>query len=148
MGSGKTTSGKTLSKKLALPFYDLDELIEKQIGMSISEYFKNHGEDKFRETEKEILRCTFSMEGAIIATGGGTPCFYNNIEEINKNGISIYLKANAKLLYSRLHEKKVKRPLISNLSDKELFNSLEDLLSEREKFYSKAQFTVSAVAPD
>jgi shikimate kinase len=147
MGSGKTTAGKALSKKLSLPFFDLDELIQKKTGLSISDYFKSFGEEKFREAEQKALHETFFMDGAVIATGGGTPCFHDNIEEINKNGLSIYLQANAKLLCSRLKEKKEKRPLISNLSDEELLNHLEALLVKREKFYSKAHFTVSAVAP-
>ncbi len=147
MGSVKTTVGKTLAKKLALPFYDLDELIEMWIGMSVSEYFAKFGEEKFRILEQEVLYGSFSLNGAVIATGGGTPCFFDNLEQINKHGISIYLQANEKLLCSRLKEGKEKRPLISNLSDDELANYMADLLEKREPFYAKANYTVSAIAP-
>jgi shikimate kinase len=139
--------GKVLSKKLLFPFYDLDVLIEKETGLSISEYFKKFGEEEFRKIEKEMLQSTFKFDNSIIATGGGAPCFFDNIDAINMNGISIYLQANAKLLQSRLKERRETRPLINDLNDDELKKYLEDLLIKREQFYSKAHFTVSAIAP-
>ena len=145
MGCGKTTSGKTLSKKLAIPFYDLDDLIEDQIGMTIAGYFAKHGEEKFRMIEKECLQKTFSFNTAIIATGGGTPCFFDNLEMINTNGISFYIKADVKLLISRIVDTKDTRPLISNLKDNEMVENLNNLLTKRKPFYEKANHIVSAI---
>lgn len=147
MGSGKTTVGKVLSKKLLFPFYDLDVLIEKETGLSISEYFKKFGEEEFRKIEKEMLQSTFKFDNSIIATGGGAPCFFDNIDAINMNGISIYLQANAKLLQSRLKERRETRPLINKIKDDELKKYLEDLLLKREQFYLKAQYKVNAIDP-
>jgi len=147
MGSGKTTIGKGLSKMLNLPFYDLDDLIEKKSGLSVSDYFGKYGEDSFRMLEKECLHLTSVLEGAVISTGGGTPCFFDNMEVINNCGISFYLKANEKLLHSRLKESKSKRPLISDLTEDQLIENIMGLLTKRESFYLKAKYTVSAIDP-
>jgi len=147
MGCGKTTAGKTLAKKLSLPFYDLDDLIENEIGMSISEYFAQFGEDKFRIIEKECLHKTFAFSDAVISTGGGAPCFFDNMEQINKNGISFYLKANVNLLCTRLRGAKSNRPLISDLTELQLAEKLTTLLNKREIFYLKAKYAVNAAEP-
>lgn len=147
MGSGKTTAGKMLAKKLGVPFQDLDDIIEAEIGMTISEYFEQFGEDKFRIVEQECLRKTFSFEDVVIATGGGAPCFFNNIDEIKNNGISFYLKANVNLLCSRLIDAKSKRPLISDISNEQLAENLRGLLDRREPFYEKADYVVNAIDP-
>jgi shikimate kinase len=147
MGSGKTTAGKALAKKLSLPFYDLDDIIESEIGMSISDYFSKFGEDKFRLVEQDCLRKTFAFSGAVISAGGGTPCFFNNMDEIMQNGICFYLKANVKLLSSRLIDAKDKRPLISNLTNDQLNENLSALLAKRELYYNKAHYAVNAIDP-
>ena len=90
MGSGKTTLGKKLATKLELPFIDTDEEIVKQIGMSITEYFSQHGEDAFRTLEREQLR-KFAENAAVISTGGGAPCFFDNMEWIRANGYACLL---------------------------------------------------------
>jgi shikimate kinase len=147
MGSGKTTAGKALAKKLGISFHDLDDIIEAQIGMTISEYFEQFGEDKFRKVEQECLRKTFGFEDVVIATGGGAPCFFNNMEEIKNNGISFYLKANVNLLCSRLIDAKSKRPLISDISNEQLAENLKGLLVKREPYYEKADYAVNAMDP-
>jgi shikimate kinase len=147
MGSGKTTAGKTLAKKLGVPFHDLDDIIETEIGMTISEYFEQFGEDKFRIVEQECLRKTFSFEDVVIATGGGAPCFFTNMDEIKNNGISFYLNANVNLLCSRLIDVKDKRPLISDISNEQLAENLRGLLDRREPFYEKADYAVNAKDP-
>jgi shikimate kinase len=113
--------------------------------MTIADYFAKFGEDKFRIIEKECLLKTFSFNSAIIATGGGTPCFFDNIDQINTNGISFYIKASVKLLTSRIVESKNSRPLISNFQDSELAGNLNRLLTKREIFYEKAHHIVSAI---
>ncbi len=147
MGSGKTTVGKKLAKKLDFQFIDLDDVIEKKSGLAISAYFEEFGEENFRLFERETLRETFHLNRVVISTGGGVPCFFNNIGEILENGLSFYLKANANLLFSRLKDAKDQRPLISNLSNEQLTMNLEALLEKREIFYSKANYSVNAINP-
>jgi len=144
MGSGKSTAGKKLANKLGLDFIDLDDLIEQEIGMSISEYFAKYSETKFRETERNKLHQTFSLDNVLISTGGGTPCFYDNMQEINRNSVSVYLKADIPLILSRLKGEKNQRPLIKDKSDDELREYLSSLLAGREKYYEQAHIIVDA----
>ncbi len=144
MGSGKSTAGKKLANKLALDFFDLDELIEQESAMSVSTFFKKYGETKFRELENVILQKTFQSENVLISTGGGTPCFFDNIQKINQKGISVYLKADIPLILSRLKGEKNQRPLIKDKSDDELRKYLTQLLSRREKFYEQAHIITEA----
>ena len=142
MGSGKTTIGKKLAKKLAYQFVDLDDLIENKIGMSIAEYFELHGESNFRILEQQSLRDTFNYNNTVISTGGGAPCFFSNMEEINQNGISFYLKTDVDLLISRLKGGMDHRPLIKNKTSDELKIFLTQMTERREIFYLKAKFIV------
>jgi shikimate kinase len=143
MGSGKSSLGKELAHKLGLAFADLDELIEEQEGKKISDIFETEGENKFRETEHNCLIKTLQLNNTVISTGGGTPCFFNNMELINAKGISIYIKYNPGILASRLYANKEKRPLIKhckNKEDLELF--IKDLLEKREKYYLQSKHIV------
>jgi len=142
MGSGKTTIGKTLANVLNYSFIDLDLLIESKLQKTISEIFAEFGEMKFREMEKAALESTFSLENVVVATGGGTPCFFDNLAKINENGISVYLKMNLEILLGRLKSKIEKRPLLKNRNSNELRTYIENTLSEREIFYQKAHFTI------
>jgi len=144
MGSGKTTAGKKLARRLAYNFIDLDALIESETELTISELFNQFGEDKFRQTEQKALRKTFDLNDTVISTGGGVPCFFNNIDEINKNGISIYLEAEPAFLKSRLVLHKNKRPLIANIADADLEAFLSEMLQIRQQFYKKALLRISA----
>ena len=138
MGSGKTTWGKKIANALQLPFVDLDHEIVESIGMSISEYFKAHGEDNFRKLEQEYLQKQ-SGRIAVISTGGGTPCFFDNMEWINNNGLSLYLYHTSKSLWSRLSQSDVnKRPVLKGLSGDELFYFIDIKLKEREPYYNQA----------
>lgn len=146
MGSGKSTVGKKLAGKLSFKFYDLDHLIEKKISMTIDEFFQLEGEEKFRKIEQEILRETFLLNNVVISTGGGTPCFFSNITEINENGISCYLEANIALLISRLQGATEQRPLLKKYKNKaELTEYLQGLLNEREVYYKQANKTIPAI---
>ncbi len=144
MGSGKTTIGKKLAKKLAYQFVDLDDLIEKKCGTSIANYFEKYGEESFRIIEQQTLRETLEQNNTIVSTGGGTPCFFSNMAEINQTGISFYLKTDVDLLVSRLKGATDKRPLIRNMNSEDLKKYLTDLTSIREPFYQKANFVVNA----
>ncbi len=138
MGSGKSTVGKILSKKLSIPFRDLDFIIVKNTGMSIPEIFQNKGETAFRELERSFLLSELSRKANfILSTGGGTPAYKDNMEKINQSGISIFLYADFETLYRRISGDK-NRPLAS-LSKKEL----KKLYEKRLPFYKKALFTVN-----
>ena len=144
MGSGKTTAGKKLARKLAYDFIDLDALIELETELTISEFFNQFGEDKFRQTEQQALRKTFELKNTVISTGGGAPCFFSNMDEINKNGASVYLKSDIDLIINRLQGKKKQRPLIKDKSEEEFRAYINKLLAEREVYYSKAKLIVDA----
>src|ERR1035437_10296834 len=135
MGSGKTTVGKVLAEKMGLDFADLDSVIESSEKSSIADIFKTKGEDYFRELERDALNSLLKKDNLLIATGGGTPCFFDNLANINKNSISIYLKMSADSLFERLKNEPNHRPLIKDLKDKELRLFISDLLATREPFY-------------
>lgn len=145
MGSGKTTIGKALASKLGCQFIDQDDVIEKRFGMTITEVFAAFGEPKFRETEHEVLVELSHLENAIIATGGGCPCFFSNMEVMNQHGVTIYLKGDPKTLVNRLKDSHGTRPLIKDKTEPELLQYVTDKLSEREPFYSQAKHTVQAI---
>lgn len=138
MGSGKTYVGERIARELGIPFYDLDEYIEEKEDKSIKKIFEKKGEEYFRQLERKCLR-DFGITGdAVIACGGGTPCFFNNLEWMNEVGISIYLQTPVKLLVERLSNDPAQRPLIANKSATELQNFVEKKLAERAPFYQKA----------
>ncbi len=140
MGSGKSTLGKKLANKLNQPFYDLDALIEQKEKKTITEIFEEKGEECFRNIERETLQeLTDNNSSFVLALGGGTPCFHDNIEFINANGTSVYLKYNSGILHSRLINAKTERPLVKDKIDDELKQLIVNKLAEREIFYNKAQ---------
>jgi shikimate kinase len=142
MGSGKTTVGKKLARSLNYEFIDLDSQIEAVLGTTISDFFQEKGEDAFREIEREELHNTFQVENTVISLGGGTPCFFDNLEQINKHGKSVYLKLSATSLASRLQNAKTPRPLIKDLTDGELFEFVQQQLGERERFYNRTHILI------
>ncbi len=133
MSSGKSTLGKTLANRLQLKFIDTDEAFETKYQISINDFFIKFGEEKFRELEHQLLSSLAKIEDAVISTGGGTPCYYNNIDIINENGISIYLKLHPKSIISRLKASKKQRPLVNDM-DNETFESLGLLSATTGKF--------------
>lgn len=145
MGSGKTTLGKKLSKVCNLPFIDLDQLIVEQSKLNISDYFSLHGEDSFRKLETDILKSIPLYEGAIVSTGGGSPCFNNNLQWMNEKGITIYLKLPPKALLKRLSGKeRESRPLLRGKNEEEILDFITEKLNEREKFYNDARIIIDA----
>ena len=145
MGSGKSTIGRKLAQYLQYSFIDLDRLITNKAGMSIAEYFQKHGEDKFRELERDVLQQTDFPPNAIIATGGGVPCYFNNMEWMISEGKVVYLYMEPKALAHRLKYSKTERPLIQGLNPEELVDFISQKLSEREDYYRKAHLIVSGL---
>ena len=143
MGSGKTTLGKCLAKKLGLSFIDMDLFIENRYRKSISLIFKEHGEDKFREIEHKVLEEIVGFENTVISTGGGLPCYFNNMELMNGHGTTIYLKASPDELASRLKNSKDNRPLIKDKAPTELKEFIREGLNKRETYYQKAALAIS-----
>lgn len=145
MGSGKTTIGKQVATKLNHDFIDQDQEIEKQFGMEVSKIFEVHGEKVFREAEHQFLQEFSKRENVVISTGGGAPCFYDNMEIMNQTGLTVYLNVEPKILVSRLKESGDTRPLIHGKTETELFAYVQQKLKEREVYYAKARLSVKAV---
>lgn len=145
MGSGKTTVGKKLSKASKLKFIDLDQQIVEKSGMEISDYFSLHGEGSFRDLETNTLKSIPFDQGMIVSTGGGSPCFNDNMKWMNERGITVYLKLPPKALLKRLSGKEIKnRPLLQDKSEDEILDFIIKKLEEREGFYKDAQLIIDA----
>lgn len=138
MGSGKTTLGRALSRATGMQFIDLDEYIENRYHMSISDIFSRHGEAGFRQREQTMLTEVADFEDVIIACGGGTPCFYDNMELMNRRGTTVLLEASHARLSERLSAARSKRPLIAAMTDGELDEYIRSALSSRMPHYGKA----------
>jgi len=143
MGCGKSTKAKHLANRLDCTAIDLDAEIVDKSGKTIAEYFEAFGEDGFRQYESEMLRTFNYPSRCVIATGGGLPCFFDNMDWMNLNGVTVYLKMEPEALVSRLHNRQ-KRPLIKDLNDDELLDFIKIKLQEREPFYTKAKIIVNA----
>ena len=139
MGSGKTTIGKALSKETGMMFYDLDWYIESRMRKSVSQIFAEKGEEGFRKIEHNMLHEVAEFEDVIISCGGGTPCFFDNIDYLNQQGDVIYLKASPETLYKHLMMAKIERPLLKGKSTDELIAYITEHLKQREPFYEKAR---------
>lgn len=142
MGSGKSTAGKKLAADLGYAFIDLDHFIESEYKLTIPEIFATKGEKEFRAMENNTLKKVLEKNNTVIACGGGTPCYYNNMDLMNKNGITIYLKMSVDALMVRLTNAKEKRPLIMNKTPEELRAFITRQLEKREDQYHQAQYIV------
>ncbi len=145
MGSGKSTIGKALANELNLSFVDLDHAIEKQMGMTISDFFEASGELKFRRLENEVLNNILAEnDQMILSTGGGTPCYGNNLQLMKSalNAKVFYLQASIKTLAERLLSEKDTRPLIQSIGDENLLEFIGKHLFERSNFYLQADHVV------
>jgi shikimate kinase len=142
MGSGKTTVGKWLAKALNLQFIDLDQYIEEKNNQTIPEIFASEGENSFRVKEQKALQEVSLIPNVIISTGGGAPCFFDNMEVINNTGISVYLNGTPQLLASRLLNSNTERPLIKGKSEAELIQFIHDTLEKRNSWYKQAQIVI------
>jgi len=138
-GSGKTTLGKELAKKIQYEYIDLDELIEKREGQAIPSIFEQKGQEYFRQKETEGLEFVIqNYKEILVLTGGGAPCFNNNMDLMNKSGKSIFIDVSSKELFIRLKHGKQNRPLVQGLNDEQLLNKIEQMLLERKPFYRLA----------
>ena len=142
MGSGKTTVGKALSKQTGMMFYDLDWYIESRMRKSVAQIFAERGEEAFRKLEYNMLHEVAEFEDVIISCGGGTPCFFDNIDYLNQQGDVVYLKASPETLYKHLLMAKVERPLLKDKTPDELIAYITTHLEQREPYYTQAHYTL------
>lgn len=149
MGTGKTYWGRRLSEKLRLPFFDLDEQMESNEGKSITQIFAEQGEEYFRLLEKDTLHIiSESHDSFIMATGGGTPCYFNNIEFMKKSGTVLWISTPVDTLFERLLKEKDKRPLLKNLTDDQLKGFIIKKFSDRKIYYEQADIMVEEADKD
>ncbi len=139
MGVGKTTVGRELAKRLGLTFYDLDWYIETRMRKSVKELFDERGEEGFRQIEHNMLHEVAEFENVVIGCGGGTPCFFDNMDYLNAQGDTYYLRASVDTLHKHLTTARGVRPLLLGKSDEELRTFIAEQLAWREPFYSKAK---------
>lgn len=142
MGCGKSTVGKKLASKLKYNFIDVDSTIEDLTNKPVSQIFEDEGEHAFRQLEHSIIVSLCSRTNTVIATGGGAPCFHNNMELMNAHGITVYLKMHPKSLAERIISSKTERPLIKYVSNDELPAFITQHLNDREAFYKRARLTI------
>jgi shikimate kinase len=142
MGSGKTTVGRNLAKRSGFEFIDLDDMIETKCKATIPVLFQKYDEHAFRIIERESLAETAGMREVVIATGGGTPCFFENMKWMNDHGVTIYLKLDPVSLIHRLQASRKVRPLLKGKSETEITDYVIAKLTEREPFYNKADIIV------
>jgi shikimate kinase len=145
MGCGKTSWGKKLAAGLGYNFIDLDHTLEAQVGCTIAEYFASHGEEAFRKLESEVLKTTEYPENVIVSTGGGLPCFFDNMDWMNSHGQTLYIQLSPKGLASRLENAKTPRPVLQGKKGDELVAFIEHKLAEREGFYLQATHYVDGI---
>jgi shikimate kinase len=146
MGSGKTTLGRKLASKMGYEFIDLDHKLEQQVELSIAEYFSFFGEDAFRKLESEVLKKTVYSENVVISTGGGLPCYFDNMDWMKANGKTVYIKLSPKTLADRLETGKEERPLLQDKHGDDLVVFIEQKLAEREKYYSQANIIADGLS--
>lgn len=139
MGSGKSFLGELWAEDNNIPFFDLDILIEEEERMSVEKIFAGYGEDYFREKEAAVLRNTDRFENAIIACGGGTPCYFDNMQWMNKNGMTVFLDENPQQIFHHIINDKKVRPLIASQSQTTLQTFINNKLLERRRFYEQCR---------
>lgn len=146
MGSGKSHWGRIWAKKHSLSFIDLDEEIEVAFGMKVEDIFEKHSEDKFRELERVHLKKNESRKNVLVSCGGGTPCFFDNMDWMLKNGIVIYLSATDSYILEHVIEETKKRPLLKEVNESELLFFIRNKLNEREPEYRRANYILDTAS--
>lgn len=142
MGAGKTTVGRQLAKRLGLMFYDLDWYIMNRMRRTVAQIFEESGEEGFRKIEHAMLHEVAEFEDVVLSCGGGTPCFYDNMDYLNRMGETVYLKASPEVLYAHLKMGKSVRPLLLDKTPGEVEAFVKEQLAQREPYYSKAKHTL------
>ena len=143
MGAGKTTVGRQLALNLGLQFYDLDWYIEMRYHTRVADIFAKRGEEGFREIERNMLHEVAEFENVVLSCGGGTPCFFDNMDYMNTCGETVFLNASPEALKAHLLMGKTQRPLIQGKSPEELLDFIKDSLQKRLPYYKKAKHTLS-----
>ena len=141
MGAGKTTLGKAFARAMGLTFIDLDWYIEERFHKTIRELFTERGEDAFRDLERRMLHEVGDFEDVVISVGGGTPCFFDNVDYMNSVGETVFLDVDIRVLFRRLKIAKQQRPLLDGKSDEELMLFIQEALQKRLPFYTRAKHT-------
>ena len=144
MAAGKTTLGKALAKDLGLQFVDLDLYIESRYHATVSQIFAERGEEGFRQIECNMLHEVAEFEDVVIATGGGTPCFFDNMEYMNAQGTTVFLDASVDVIFTRLTIARTQRPLVAGKTDEELRSYITETLNRRLPYYSRATHSFCA----
>jgi len=144
MGAGKTTLGKAFARHLNIPFVDLDWYIEERYHKTVGELFAEKGEDGFRTIEMNMLHEVAAFENVVISTGGGTPCFYDNMAYMNQQGTTVFLNASPEVLLQRLSAATQSRPILQGKKEDELYLFIKEKLEERMTFYTQAQYIFNA----
>lgn len=145
MGVGKSTIGKQLAHQLGYQFIDIDRVFEEKYKISISSFFDKYDEELFRKLEYEVLIDSIKLDKVVISTGGGTACFFDSIQIMNNNGLTVYLDMSEEELFKRLKSAKRKRPLVANKSSFDLKNTITEKLKERQPFYNQAHIVFKAI---
>ena len=140
MGAGKTTIGRALAKELDVPFYDLDWYIESRRHKTVAQIFAEEGEEAFRRIEHNMLHEVAEFEDVVISCGGGTPCFFDNMEYMNAQGQVVYLKAEPQVLIDHLRMGRTERPLLKGKSPEELEGFIKEQVRARESYYNQARY--------
>lgn len=143
MGAGKSHWGKIWADHFGMKFFDLDEIIQANEQMTIDEIFDRKGEDYFRQIESASLKSMSDYDNCIIACGGGTPCFFDNMKWMNEKGLTLFIKAKAFILLQNMTNEMKKRPLFKNINQTEVLTFIEQKLKERDEFYSASKITLS-----
>jgi shikimate kinase len=148
MGAGKTTVGRALAKELGLQFYDLDWYIENRRHKTIPQIFAEKGEEGFRQIEHNMLHEVAEFEDVVVSCGGGTPCFFDNMDYMNSQGQVVYLRCTPEVLHGHLLMGKTERPLLKDKTPEELIDFIHEQLALREPFYKKARYTLDVSLMD
>ena len=144
MGAGKTTLGKAFAHQMNIPFIDLDWYIEERFHKTVGELFAERGETGFRELERNVLHEVAEFENVVISTGGGAPCFFDNMEFMNRMGKTVFLNVHPDVLFRRLRVAKQQRPILQGKQDDELKAFIVQALEKRAPFYRQAQYIFNA----
>ena len=144
MGAGKTTAARRLAHRLGWEVADTDALFEEKYKSSVNDFFNKYDEPLYRKLESEVLKATESLENTVISTGGGTACYFDNMEWMNQHGLTVFMRISPQAAVDRVIHSRHKRPLVEGKSEEELTEFVNRHYASRKPFYEKAQITVKS----